>query len=118
MTSSEIRKIPYIKLSITELEVQYATDAAANGWGEHCYDYIVRFEEAFKAHLGVKHAIATSSCTGDEVIMADTNWVATAEPIVHLGPTPVFVDIMPVSWSIPFLFQGHVTTNAARILSS
>ena len=64
MTNEAIRKIPYTKPSITELEVQYATDAAANGWGEHCYDYIVRFEEAFKAHLGVKYAIATSSCTG------------------------------------------------------
>jgi perosamine synthetase len=63
MSSSEIRKIPYTKPSITELEVEFATDAAANGWGEHCYDYIVRFEEAFKAHLGVKYAIATSSCS-------------------------------------------------------
>lgn len=114
MTTSEIRKIPYTKPSITELEVQYATDAAANGWGEHCYDYIVRFEEAFKTHLGVKYAIATSSCTGalhmgmhalgigpgDEVIMADTNWIATAAPIVHLGATPVFVDILPDSWCL------------------
>ena len=86
MSAKEFRKIPYTKPSITELEVQYATDAAANGWGEHCYDYIVRFEEAFKAHLNVKYAIATSSCTGaphghacpgvgpgDEVIVADTN---------------------------------------------
>ena len=38
MTNQFIRKIPYIKPSITELEVQYATDAATNGWGEHCYD--------------------------------------------------------------------------------
>ena len=56
-------RIHYTKPSITELEVRYATDATANGWGEHCYDYINRFEEAFKAHLGVKFAIATSSCT-------------------------------------------------------
>ncbi|MBM5785108.1 MAG: glutamine--scyllo-inositol aminotransferase, partial [Cyanobacteria bacterium K_DeepCast_35m_m1_288] len=42
MSGSQIRKIPYTRPSITELEVQYATDAAANGWGEHCYDYIVR----------------------------------------------------------------------------
>lgn len=107
-------RIPYTKPSITELEVRYATDAAANGWGEHCYDYIIRFEEAFKQHLGVRHAIATSSCTGalhmgmaalgigpgDEVILADTNWIATAAPIVHLGATPVFVDILPDSWCI------------------
>jgi len=64
MTNQFIRKIPYIKPSITELEVQYATDAASNGWGEHCYDYIVRFEEAFKAHLGVKCAIAPAAAHG------------------------------------------------------
>lgn len=61
MKDQTIRKIPYTKPSITELEVQYGTDAAANGWGEHCYNFIVRLEEAFKAHLGVNFAIATSS---------------------------------------------------------
>jgi perosamine synthetase len=107
-------RIPYTQPSITELEVRYATDAAANGWGAHCYDYIHRFEAAFKAHLGVDYAIATSSCTGalhmgmaalgigpgDEVILADTNWIATVAPIVHLGATPVFVDILPDSWCL------------------
>ena len=63
MTTSKIRKIPYTQPSITPLEVEFATDAAANGWGEHCYDYIVRFEEAFKDYLGVNYAIATSSCS-------------------------------------------------------
>jgi len=53
-------RIYYAKPSITELEVAYATDAARNGWGETCYDYIVRFEETFKAHLGVNFALATS----------------------------------------------------------
>ena len=38
MKTSQIRKIPYTKPSITELEVAYATDAARNGWGEHCYE--------------------------------------------------------------------------------
>ena len=130
--SSQIRKIPYTKPSITKLEVQYATDAAANGWGEHCYDYIVRFEEAFKAHLGVKYAIATSSCTGalhmgmhalgisagDEVIMADTNWIATAAPIVHQGATPVFVDILPDSWCLdPEQVEAAITPNTKAIVA-
>ena len=47
-------RIHYTKPSITELEVRYATDAAANGWGDQCYDYIDRFEELFKQHLGVQ----------------------------------------------------------------
>lgn len=125
-------KILYTKPSITELEVSYATDAARNGWGEHCYDYIIKFEEAFKEHLGVKYAIATSSCTGalhigmsalgigpeDEVIMADTNWIATAAPIVHLGAKPVFVDIIPDSWCIdPDLAEAAITPRTKAIIA-
>jgi len=107
-------RIPYSKPSITDLEVRYASDAAANGWGDNCYAYIDRFEKLFREHLNVKYAIATSSCTGalhlgmaalgigpgDEVIMADTNWIATASPVVHLGAKPVFVDILEDSWCI------------------
>ena len=55
-------RIPYTKPSITSLEIEYAADAVTNGWGEHCYDYIDRFESDFQEHLGARHVIATSSC--------------------------------------------------------
>ena len=127
-----MNRIYYTKPSITELEVEYATDAARNGWGERCYEYINRFEAAFKEHLGVKHAIATSSCTGalhmgmaalgikhgDEVILADTNWIATAAPIVHLGAKPVFVDILPDSWCIdPDQAEAAITPRTKAIIA-
>lgn len=125
-------RIHYTKPSVTELEVRYATDAAANGWGDQCYAYIGRFEEQFSRHLGVGYAIATSSCTGalhmgmaalgigagDEVIMADTNWVATASPIVHLGATPVFVDILPDSWCMdPDKVEAAITPRTRAIVA-
>jgi perosamine synthetase len=125
-------RILYTKPSITDLEVRYATDAAQNGWGDKCYDYINRFEEAFKQHLGVKYAIATSSCTGalhmgmaalgigfgDEVILADTNWIASAAPITYLGAKPVFVDILPDSWCLdPALVEQAITPRTKAILA-
>ncbi len=125
-------RILYAKPSITELEVAYATDAVRNGWGERCYEYIDRFEEAFRAHLGVKYAIATSSCTGalhmglaalgiapgDEVIIADTNWIATAAPIVYLGAKPVFVDILPDTWCIaPELAEAAIRPRTRAIIA-
>lgn len=124
--------IPYSKPSITDLEIKYATDAAANGWGEYCYEYINRFEELFKKYLGVKYAIATSSCTGalhmgmaalgigqaDEVILADTNWIATASPIIYLGAKPVFVDILPDSWCIdPDKVEAAISPNTKAIIA-
>lgn len=125
-------RIYYTKPSITEKEVEYATDAARNGWGEHCYDYINRFEEIFKHHLGVDYAIATSSCTGalhmglaglgvgpgDEIILADTNWIASAAPITYLGAEPVFVDILPDTWCLdPVLVEAAITPRTKAIIA-
>lgn len=125
-------KIHYTKPSITELEVGYATDAARNGWGEKCYEYINKFEEKFKEFTGSKYAIATSSCTGalhmglaalgvgsgDEVILADTNWIASASPITYVGATPVFVDILPDTWCIdPEAVQKAITPNTKAIIA-
>ena len=124
-------RIHYTKPSITDLEVRYATDAAQNGWGERCYEYINQFEAAFKLHLDVKFAVATSSCTGalhmgmaalgigpgDEVILADTNWIATAAPIVKLGATPVFVDVEPRTLTMDTTeLEAAITPNTKAIL--
>jgi perosamine synthetase len=125
-------KIHYTKPSITELEVQYATDAARNGWGERCYEYIGKFEDKFKSFTGAKYAIATSSCTGalhmglaalnvgpdDEVILADTNWIASAAPITYLGAKPVFVDILPDTWCLdPAKVEAAITEKTKAIIA-
>jgi len=113
--------IPYCKPSITALEVSFAANATKYGWGDRNSEWITQFETMFKAHIGSKHAIATSSCTGaltlglaalgigrgDEVILADTNWIASCAPIVHAGATPIFVDVDPVSWCIDWTAVEH-----------
>ncbi len=125
-------RIYYTKPSITEREVELATDAVRNGWGEKCYEYIERFESLFKDYTGAKYAIATSSCTGalhmgmaaldigpgDEVILADTNWIATAAPITYLGASPVFVDILPDTWCIdPKKIEAAITKKTKAIIA-
>lgn len=124
-------RIPYTKPSITDLETCFVADAATNGWGAACYDYIVRFERDFRTYIGSDYAVATSSCTGamhmglaalgigagDEVILADTNWVATVAPIVHLGATPVFVDVLDDTWCIdPDAVERHITPRTKAII--
>lgn len=127
-----MKKIYYTKPSITDLEISYATDAVANGWGEKCYDYIYRFEDLFKKHLDVKYSIATSSCTGalhmglaalgiksgDEVILADINWIASAAPITYLAAKPVFVDVLPDTWCIdPTKAEAAITPQTRAIIA-
>lgn len=126
-------RIFYTKPSITDLEKKYAADAVDTGWGAKCYDYINRFEALFAGYLDVKYAIATSSCTGalqmglaalgvghgDEVILADTNWIATAAPIVHLGAEPVFVDILPDTWCLdPAKVEERITPRTKAIVAT
>jgi len=62
-----------------------------------------------KLYLGTKYAMATMCCTnalhlaciaiglksGDEVIVTDHSWVATAHTILYTGAICVFVDIDP-----------------------
>ena len=109
-----MNNILYTKPSITNLEINFVEDAIRNGWGKDCYKYIDKFENAFGRYIDMSFSIATSSCTGalhmglyalgigggDEVILADLNWVATVSPIVHLGAKPVFVDVLEETWCI------------------
>ena len=126
------KKIHYTHPSITDLEIKYVNDAITNGWGEKCYEYITKLEDLFKDYLGVKHAIATSSCTGalhmglnalnissgDEIIVADINWVATVAPIFHLGATPVYVDILKDSWCIdPNKVRAAINSKTKAIIA-
>ena len=125
-------RIFYTKPSITEAEVAYATDAARHGWGDRCYEYIGKFEALFREFTGARHAIATSSCTGalhmgmaalgigpgDEVILADTNWIASAAPITYLGAKPVFVDVLADSWCLdPERVEAAITPRTKAILA-
>ena len=126
------QRVYYTKPSITEQEVAYATDAARNGWGERCYEYIAKFESLFREYTGAEFAIATSSCTGalhmgfaaldigqgDEVILADTNWIASVAPITYLGAKPVFVDILPDTWCLdPDRVEAAITPRTKAILA-
>ena len=89
------------------------------------------FEREVATFIGAPHAVAVNSGTsalhlgmlaagvgpGDEVIMADTNWIATAAPIVHLGATPVFVDIDPRTFNLdPHQVEQALTVRTRAIL--
>lgn len=109
-----MERIPVSGPWITQKEIDYVTDAVTNAWYSNANLYNARFEEAFAAYTGRKHAISLPSCTsalhlsllalgigpGDEVIVPDCTWIATSAPITYVGATPVFADIDPVTWCL------------------
>jgi len=100
--------------SISQVETIFVNDAVRNGWNNNHSDYINKFESEFANFVGSKFAMATSSCTGalhlsllalgikegDEVIVPEVTWVATASAVRYVGATPVFADIDPLTWTI------------------
>ena len=117
--------------SIGSREKAFALDAASYGWNNQWSKYLKEFEKEFANYVGVKHAMATSSCTGalhiammalgispgDEVIVPDITWVATANAVMLAGGTPVFADIDFKTWKIdPKSIESLINNNTKAII--
>jgi perosamine synthetase len=117
--------------SISAREISYVTDAVRHGWNHQWSGYLKRFEAEFADYLEVKHATATSSCTGalhlalaalgigpgDEVIVPDLTWVATANAVAYVGATPVFVDVERDSWCMdPDSLEAAITARTRVVI--
>jgi dTDP-4-amino-4,6-dideoxygalactose transaminase len=89
------------------------------------------FEARFAAHVGLPHAIAVNSCTaglhlaldalgvgpGDEVVVPALTFAATANVVCHVGATPVFVDVDPVSTNMdPAAFEAAITPRTRAVI--
>lgn len=95
-------------------EKKYLQDAI-DKWKEGKFNYYKeRFVEELKSYLGVKHVLLTNSGTGalhlgmmalglqegDEVITAETSYIASANAIAYTGAKPVFCDVANDTWCI------------------
>jgi perosamine synthetase len=99
--------IPVSRPALSPLELEYVTDALKSGWVSSLGAYIDSFEREFAAYCGTKYAVSVSNGTvglhlamkvlgigpGDEVIVPDLTFVATANTVVTAGATPVMVDV-------------------------
>jgi dTDP-4-amino-4,6-dideoxygalactose transaminase len=89
------------------------------------------FEEEAAEYLGVEHAVGCASGTdalhlalvaagikeGDEVITTPFTFIATAEAILYVGATPVFVDIDEKTMNIDVnLIEEAITPRTRAIL--
>jgi perosamine synthetase len=124
-------KIPIAGPSITEKEIEYVTDAAQNAWYDGAYMYVDQFEEAFKKHTNSKYAVSLPSATsglhlsllalgvgeGDEVIVPEITWVASASPIKYVGAKPIFVDVEPDTWCMSISsFREAITPKTEAVI--
>jgi dTDP-4-amino-4,6-dideoxygalactose transaminase len=101
--------VPYFRLELENSEIDAVVTVLKSGWlttGAEC----AAFEEEFAQALGPGvHAIAVNSNTsgmhlmleaagigpGDEVIVPDLTFTATAEVVRYMGAEAVFADVLP-----------------------
>ena len=125
-----IHEIPFSRPEFDESEARAVADVLATGWVSQG-PKVAQFEELFAERIGVRHAVATTSCTtalhlalivagighGDEVICPSYSFIATANAILYAGATPVFADIEPDTWNLdPRDVEKRVTPRTKAIL--
>ncbi len=123
-----------IKLSLPHLagnENKYVKDAIDSTWITPLGPYVNRFEALLDDYLGVKNVVALSAGTAaihlaldllgvgkdDEVICQSMTFSASANPIVYLGATPVFVDSEPDTWNIDPQLLRHAIEQRIKATS-
>jgi perosamine synthetase len=122
--------IPVAGPWITEREVEAVAAAARGSWYEDATVESRAFETEFAAAVSRRHAIALPSCTsalhlalmalgigpGDEVVVPESTWIATAAPVDYVGATPVFVDVEPDSWCASIESVSAVLTERTKAI--
>ena len=91
---------------------------------------VSKFTESIKTLVGAKYAIATNNCTiaiflalkaagvkkGDEVIVPDITFIATANAVDLLGAKPILVDIDPETLTISISAIEKAITSKTRAI--
>ncbi|MCB2379658.1 aminotransferase class I/II-fold pyridoxal phosphate-dependent enzyme [Hymenobacter sp. BT635] len=95
-------------------ELNYVHKAIEDNWVAPAGPNLTGFEQDICHYTGAAHCVALSSGTaaihlglillgvgpGDEVLCPSFTFVATANPILYLGATPVFVDSEATTWNM------------------
>ncbi|HMB51937.1 MAG TPA: aminotransferase class I/II-fold pyridoxal phosphate-dependent enzyme [Thermoanaerobaculia bacterium] len=109
-------------------ELELLTEAFESNWIAPLGPHVDGFEEELAARCGVGHAAALSSGTaalhlalllagvgpGDEVWVSDLTFAASANAVVYVGATPVFVDADRDTWTLDPALLAEGLADAAR----
>jgi perosamine synthetase len=123
--------LPISKPFIGAREKELVLDALDSGWVSSIGKYIDEFETNFARYCGTEYALAVNSGTGglhlalatlglqpgDEVIVPDLTFVATANAVAYTGAMPVLADIDPDTLCIdPASVKSQITARTKAII--
>lgn len=120
--------IPVAEPVLGARELELVSDCVTSGWISSLGKYIPQFEQEFASFCNATYGIATSNGTtalhlalavlgvgpGDEVLVPDMTFIATANVVSYTGATPVFVDSEPATWTMDVADMERRITKRTR----
>ncbi len=116
--------LPDISQMVADIEYTLESGMVTKG------KFLAQFEEAVAHHLGVRHAVAVSSCTSGlllthkalgltgEVIVPSFTFMATVSSLVWCGLRPVFADVERGTTNLdPQAAEAAITPRTSAILA-
>lgn len=125
-----MRFIPVYEPYIGERELENVISCIKSTWISSIGQYINTFENSFATYCNSKFGISTANGTlalilalksldlrnGDEVIVPNLTFVATANAVTIVGAKPVFVDCEPDTWNIDPMKIEKAMTNRTKVI--
>jgi perosamine synthetase len=123
--------IPVSEPNVSDKEAEYVLDAVRSTYVSSFGPYLDRFEKTFAEYVGARHALAVSNGTaalhlalsalglepGDEVIIPNITFIASANTVRLAGAVPVLCDVDPATWNLdPASVERLVTPRTRAIM--
>jgi perosamine synthetase len=133
VTRDRNRSFPLAEPLLNGNELQYVTECVSSGWISSQGNFVKKFEEMFAEIHGIssQQVVAVSNGTtalhlaiaslgigkGDEVIVPDFTFAASANAVAHAGATPILVDVESETWCIcPEAFEKAITPRTKAVM--
>jgi perosamine synthetase len=126
-----LNMIPVAEPLLGEEELKNVIEAMKSGWISSKGKFIEEFEMKFAKYIGTNYGVATMNGTvalhlalktlgieaGDEVIVPDLSFIATANTVAYCNAKPIFVDSNPEYWCLdPYKIEESITTKTKAII--
>ncbi len=123
--------IPMAEPALNGNEIKYVSECIKANWISSKGKYVEKFEAEFSKYTCMNYGIAVSNGTtalhlglaalnikeGDEVLIPDLTFAATANAVIYTGAKPVLVDVDEKTWCIdPAKIEQAITKHTKAII--
>ena len=124
------RRVPVAEPLLDANEEDYVLECIRSGWISSQGRFVGLFERAVADFHELPYAVAVSNGTaalhlalaslgvgpGDEVVVPDFTFAATAAAVIHAGAVPVLVDVDPETWTLDIEQTSRAVNERTRAI--